>query len=103
MNKYLEKYSIILAKKYVAIPIIAIMIFGGIGGIITFSLEVIGIIDICMLDQYIFGSLKLDVICDEKFLNNNIIVTFAYGGMSWIGFWQGRLFYRGMKAGKFQV
>lgn len=92
-----------LARKYVAIPFIIIMVFGFVFGGLILAVQILGMIDTCLLDQVILENLNLDVTCDDKFLENNILITIAYSFVSWMGFWQAKLFYKGMKKGIFTI
>ena len=102
-NRLEEKFELIMARKYVAIPIMVIMFFGFIGGGITFFVQLTGTIDICLLDGYFLKGILPDVICDEKFLQNNILMTFAFGVITFQGLWFGIESYKGMKRGRFQI
>ena len=102
-NKLTEKFELIMARKYIAIPIMVIMFFGFVIGGIVFVVQIFGLIDGCMFNSQILKEIKININCDEKFIQNNILVTFAFGVITFTGLRFGIESYKGIKRGRFQI
>lgn len=102
-SKRMEQFELVMAKKYIAIPLMIIMFFGFVFGGITFFVQATGTVDTCLLDGYFLKKILPNVICDDEFIKNNIIITFAFGVVTFQGLWLGIEIYKGMKRGRFKI
>ena len=99
-TNFQDKFEIIMAKKPIILPLLGLMIFGiGFGSVLSI-LQVLGTIDSCYLEFIIFPMLKSITVCDNEFLQMNIILTVAYIGVTWLSYYTSQNFYKSMKLGR---